>query len=411
MPVGHRREHHQRRRPPAPPRAGDRRAPSRRSGRAPGPARRPAPRRGGPGPSRGRAARRRRRPSRTLRVQAHSPSIDTAYQRPSTSASPSGKVRRRPETHPRTSRVAQRTWAEPARDRPTTRLVTSAGPRRSRGRRGTWRAAAGPARSLHQPTRRAFHQHGRAADPCDRSSTAAAPRSQRPGCHRAVVASTHGTDLPPRSHLLDRHRAARPRRRPGRSTAACSAGSSPSRHRPTRRRATSSRPSTASTSRPSPRPRAVGGVEHLRRGRRRRRRRRARHVAGRDGGVATGRCRPRWPRRRPARPRGQSRSGCGRRAGARAPSSSTPPAPGTSATCTPPTSAAAQRFYGELFRLALRRPGVGHRHQRPRLRRPPRGHRRPRHPHPPGRGARGLRGRHRQHRAGRSTRRPAGRSS
>ena len=112
-----------------------------------------------------------------------------------------------------------------------------------------------------------------------------------------------------------------------------------------------------------------------------------------------GGCRPRWPqRRRCATPRAceirlwQAR----RRKGAQLVNA---PGAWNFSNLRSADLEGARRFYGELFRLALRRPGVGDRDQRPRLRRPPRGHRRPRHPHPPGRGAGGLRGRHRRARA------------
>ena len=129
-------------------------------------------------------------------------------------------------------------------------------------------------------------------------------------------------------------------------------------------------------------------MEHLRRRRRRRcLRRRA---------VALG-----HPPRRPrptsgppaveplsGTPRGTT-SGSGRPADAWEPSSPTPRGRGTSATCTPPTSTrpSASTVSCSPGASSTR---VGHGHHRARVRRPPRGHRRPRHPHPPGRRPEGF---------------------
>ena len=232
--------------------------------------------------------------------------------------------------------------------------------------------------------------------------------SRGPLCHWAVVTSTHGPDLPARCDLLDRRRAARPRRRTGVLRRPARLGVRPGdaarrtralRHRHPRR--------------PRRRgPRGGGGrraMEHLRR-RRRRRCRRARATSLGATVVSAP---------ADAGPGGRGATlldpqGCeirlwqaARRLGAQV--ANTPGAWNFSNLHTA-DPAAAQRFYGELFGWSFTDQGWADRDQRARLRRPPRSHDRPRHPHPAGRRTRGLRGRHRGDRAGRGRSLRAGRS-
>ena len=202
-------------------------------------------------------------------------------------------------------------------------------------------------------------------------------------------------DLPPRRDVLDRPRAGRRRRRRWSSTARSWAGPSTTRPRPRRRSGTSSPRWTGSTWRAS-----AAAPPTVPAGRRTSPSTTSRPSSTRSRPPAepSPPGRP-WPARAGPGPRSSTRRarscGCGRPTAGWARRSSTPPAPGTSATCTPTTRPPA--FYETVFGWEISDVWFATMIRVPGLRRPPGGDHRPGHPRAPGQRLRpaGVRGRDR----------------